>query len=54
MVRSYPGIHTETNIAPGLNASTTPATQTIPADHPRVVHFLPEDEVELTGMTQNP
>ncbi len=54
MVRSYPGIHTETNIAPGLNASTTPATQTIPPDHPRVVHFIPEREIELTDMQQNP
>ncbi|PQJ35740.1 hypothetical protein BSZ35_15085 [Salinibacter sp. 10B] len=54
MVREYPGVHTETNIAPGLNTSTSPPTQTIPADHPRVVHFIPERETELTDMTQNP
>ena len=54
VVRDYPGIHTEVNIAPGLDESTDPATQTIPPDHPRVVHFIPEREIDLTGMTQNP
>lgn len=54
VVRSYPGIHTQTNIAPGLDTSTDPATQTIPPDHPRVVHFIPEREIELTDMQQNP
>lgn len=54
MVRSYPGIHTETNIGPSLDASTDPKTQTISADHTRAVYFIPEDEGELTGRTQNP
>lgn len=54
MVREYPGIHTQVNIAPGLDTSTEPATQTIPPDHPRVVHFIPEREIELTNMQQNP
>jgi hypothetical protein len=54
VVRGYPGIHTQVNIAPGVDPSTDPPTQTIPPDHPRVVHFIPEREVELTGMTQNP
>ncbi|HEX6925964.1 MAG TPA: RagB/SusD family nutrient uptake outer membrane protein [Longimicrobiaceae bacterium] len=52
VVRTYPGSHL-TPIAPGVNVEA--GTQLIPPDHPRIVYFLPEDELELnSNLEQNP
>lgn len=52
MRRTYPGTHLSPN-NPGVDMSA--GTQVIPADHPRVVFFIPEEEVKLNpNLEQNP
>lgn len=52
MVRDYPGTHLNPS-NPGVDMSA--GTQIIPADHPRVVYFIPENEIELNpSLMQNP
>lgn len=52
MYRDYPGTH----LAPGNPGVDVDAgTQTIPADHPRIIFFIPENEIELNpNLEQNP
>lgn len=52
MFRDYPGTH----LAPGNPGVDVEAgTQTIPADHPRIVFYIPEQEIELNpNLVQNP
>lgn len=52
MHRDYPGTH----LAPGNPGVDVDAgTQTIPADHPRIIFFIPENEIELNpNLEQNP
>lgn len=52
MHRDYPGTH----LAPGNPGVDVDAgTQTIPADHPRIIFRIPEQEIELNpNLEQNP
>lgn len=52
LFRDYPGVH-RIATAPGINLAA--GTQTIPASHPRVVHFIPEAEIQISPkLKQNP
>lgn len=52
LVRAYPGTHLNPG-NPGVNMAA--GTQVIQPDHPRVVYFIPENEVELNPkLLQNP
>jgi starch-binding outer membrane protein, SusD/RagB family len=52
LFRNYPGTHL---LATAPGADLAARTQTIPANHPRVVHFIPEAEIQLNPkLTQNP
>lgn len=52
MHRDYPGTH----LAPGNPGVDVEAgTQTIPADHPRIIFQIPEEEMDLNpNLEQNP
>lgn len=52
LFRDYPGTH-KLATSPGINLVA--GTQTIPATHQRVVHFIPEAEILLSPkLIQNP
>lgn len=52
LVRDYPGTHLNPN-NPGVDMEK--GTQIIPPDHPRVVFFIPENELSLNpNLEQNP
>lgn len=52
MFRDYQGTHLNPSY-PGVNMSDS--TQTIPADHPRAIYFIPETELDVNpNLEQNP
>ena len=52
MVRTYPGVHLNPS-NPGVNMEA--GTQIIPADHDRVIYYIPEQEINVNpNLEQNP